>query len=64
MMSGESYSCRPNYPQPYNIRISPDLVFPNSAVEEHMILKGHVAAKHEAKQRMRQQQEKYYQDLD
>jgi hypothetical protein len=63
-MSGEYPYCRPNYPQPYNIKISSDLVFPNCAVEEHMILKGHVAAKHKAKQRMRQQQEREFTDSD
>jgi hypothetical protein len=64
MKSEYDKSYKPNYPQPYNIRVSPDLAFPNSALEDHLILKGHVAAKHEAKRKAQQQQERYYMGFD
>jgi hypothetical protein len=46
-MRGEDfeYDGSINYPQPYNIRVPSDLNLQNSALEDHMIMKGHVAAK-------------------
>jgi hypothetical protein len=49
-----------SYPQPYNIRIPPCLDFCNSALTEHIIIKSHVAAKHEAKRIARESQRRYY----
>lgn len=61
-MRGEDfgYDGSINYSQPHNIRIPSDLDLQNSAVEEHMILKGHVAAKYEAKREFRERQKEYY----
>ncbi len=48
-----------SYPQPYNISVPDDLNFGNLAAEEHAIMKGHVAAKHESKRMFRERKKKF-----
>jgi hypothetical protein len=48
-----------SYPQPYNIPIPEDLNFHNPAAEYHAIMKGHVAAKHEARRKFRERQKSF-----
>lgn len=63
-MRGEKYYYNPiRYPQPYHIEIPEEFESFNSAVEDHMIIKGHVAAKHEAKRRFRERERREYTEL-
>ena len=63
-MRGEDYYYNPiRYPQPYNIEVPDELETFNSAVEDHIIMKAHVAAKHAAKRAFRERERKEYTEL-